>query len=373
MAGQDKLEASVGGRPVLAWTLANLAAAPEVERIVVVVPADRIDEIRRAAWLPASVIAVVAGGPRRQESVANGIAALRAAGAGAERVVLVHDAARPVVTPELIARVAAAAASTGAAIPVVPVADTLKRIAGDVVAGTVDRTDLAAAQTPQGVRLGVLDAAHRRFPAAGQRTFTDEAALLEACTIAVHVVPGDPRNTKVTVPDDLVRVRQALAGTGSMRLGFGQDSHPFGPGAPLRLGGIAFDGAPRLTGHSDGDVALHAVADALLGGAALGDLGRHFPATEATPAGIASTELLAAVAARVADSGYRPASIDLTITGARPRLGARLDDMRDAIASILALEPGQVSVKASTGNLIGPEGAGRSMTAHAVAVLEAAS
>ena len=162
MAGQDKLEARVGGLPVLAWTLASLAAAPEVARIVVVVPADRIDEIRRAAWLPASVIAVVAGGPRRQESVANGVGALRAAGAGAERVVLVHDAARPVVTPELVARVAAAAASTGAAIPVVPVADTLKRIAGDVVAETVDRNDLAAAQTPQGVRLGVLEAAYQR-------------------------------------------------------------------------------------------------------------------------------------------------------------------------------------------------------------------
>ena len=141
----------------------------------------------------------------------------------------------------------------------------------------------------------------------------------------------------------------------------------------MRLGGVEFDGAPRLTGHSDGDVALHAVADALLGGAALGDLGRHFPATAATPAGIASAELLAAVVARVAGAGYRPASIDLTITGARPRLGARLDDMRDAIAGILALEPGQVSVKASTGNLIGAEGAGRAMSAQAVAVLEAAS
>lgn len=373
MAGQDKLEARIGDRPVLAWTLAALAAAPEVERIVLVVPRDRIDETRRATWLPDVVVEVVGGGSRRQESVANGVAALRAAGASPERVVLVHDAARPVVDPALIGRVAAAAAAFGAAIPVLPVADTLKRITGDVVAGTVDRTDLVAAQTPQGMRLGLLEAAYARFPPAALPTFTDEAALLEACTIAVHVVPGDPRNTKVTVPDDLVRVRRALGGSASTRLGFGHDSHPFGPGAPLRIGGIALEGAPRLSGHSDGDVALHAVADALLGGAALGDLGRHFPATSATPEGIASTSLLAAVRERVAEAGYRPAAIDLTITGARPRLGARLDQMRDAIAAILALDPAQVSVKASTGNLIGAEGAGRAMSAHAVAVLEAAS
>lgn len=369
MAGEDKLAAGVGGRPLLAWTLAALAAAREVERIVLVVPAARVPEVRDAAWLPAAVVEVVAGGARRQESVAAGVATLARLGAPPDRVILVHDAARPLVDPALVARVAAAAHRHGAAIPVVPVADTLKRIDGDRVRETVDRSDLAAAQTPQAARLGLFQAAYARFPPEAAATFTDEAALLEACTIAVHVVPGDPRNLKVTVPDDLGRVRSALTPNGSMRLGFGHDSHPFGPGRPLRLGGVTFDGAPRLTGHSDGDVALHAVADALLGGAALGDLGRHFPATDATPEGVASTDLLAAVRARITAAGYRAASVDVTIVGARPRLGARLDDMRDAIAGLLGVERERVSVKASSGNLIGAEGAGRSMSAHAVAAL----
>ena len=203
--------------------------------------------------------------------------------------------ARPLVSAELVERVAAAATRHGAAIPVVPVTDTLKRVRGDRVEATVDRADLVAAQTPQGARIDLFEAAFERLPPAGPATWTDEAALLEACTIPVHVVPGDPRNLKVTVPDDLARVRTALSGSPAVRLGFGHDSHPFGPGGPLRLGGIAFEGAPRLAGHSDGDVALHAVADALLGGAALGDLGRHFPASAATPEGIASGDLLTAV------------------------------------------------------------------------------
>ena len=372
MAGHDKLRTRIGDRPLLAWTLDALASAPVVERIVVVVAPGQVAEVKRWIWLPRAA-AVVGGGKRRQESVANGIRALRDLGGAADRVVLVHDAARPLVTPQLIARVAAAAAHHGAAIPVVPVTDTLKRVRDDRVEATVDRADLAAAQTPQGARFGLFEAAFERIPPAGPASWTDEAALLEACTIPVHVVPGDPRNVKVTVPDDLARVRSALAGGTVTRLGFGHDSHPFGPGGPLRLGGIAIDGAPRLAGHSDGDVALHAVADALLGGAALGDLGRQFPASPETPAGIASTELLDAIRAQVADAGFRATSVDLTIIGARPRLGGVLDSMRAAIAELLELHPTQVSVKASTGNLIGPEGAGRVISARAVAVLEPSS
>jgi 2-C-methyl-D-erythritol 4-phosphate cytidylyltransferase / 2-C-methyl-D-erythritol 2,4-cyclodiphosphate synthase len=373
MGGRDKLGESIRGRPVLAWTLANLAAASAVDRIVVVVPPSRVEEIRAAAWLPPAVVAVVAGGSRRQESVAAGIDVLVGLAAHDDRVVLVHDAARPLIDDALVARVAAAVVLHGAAVPVIPVVDTLKRLDGDRVRETVDRETLGAAQTPQGVRLGLLLGAYARFPPQSEPNWTDEAALLEACTIPVHVVPGDPRNVKVTVPDDLERVRHALAPGGPARLGFGHDSHPFGAGSPLQLGGITLDGAPRLAGHSDGDVALHAVADALLGGAALGDLGRHFPPTSATPAGVASGDLLAAVSARVAEVGYAPSSVDLTIVAARPRLGSRLDEMRSAIAALLSLDVERVSVKASTGNLIGPEGAGRAVSAHAVAVLEPVS
>jgi 2-C-methyl-D-erythritol 2,4-cyclodiphosphate synthase len=147
------------------------------------------------------------------------------------------------------------------------------------------------------------------------------------------------------------------------------DRHPFGPGEPLRLGGIEIPGAPALHGHSDGDVALHAIADALLGSAGLGDLGRVFPADDRTPRGVESTALLGDVRGRVAAAGWRPTSVDLTIVGARPRLGAHLDPMRDAIASILGLEPSAVSVKASSANLSGDDGAGRTISATAVVLV----
>jgi 2-C-methyl-D-erythritol 2,4-cyclodiphosphate synthase len=155
------------------------------------------------------------------------------------------------------------------------------------------------------------------------------------------------------------------------RVGIGRDGHPFGPGEPLALGGVLIEGAPRLHGHSDGDVALHAVADALLGAAALGDLGRLFPAGPGTPRGIASRDMLGDVVRRLGAAGWRPVAIDLTITGARPRLAGRLDAMRDAIAATLGIEATSVSVKASSGNLDGSDGAGRSISALALATIEA--
>ena len=249
-------------------------------------------------------------------------------------MVLVHDGARPLVSGALIEAVARATDRHGAAIPVVPVAETVKRVAGDLVAETVDRSDLVTAQTPQGVRAGLLARAYEQFPPDGPETWTDEAALLEACRIPVHVVPGDPDNIKVTQPADLRRVESMVAGARGPRVGIGHDSHPFGPGTPLALGGIVIDGAPRLYGHSDGDVVLHALADALLGAAGLGDLGRLFPADGRTPRGIASTELLAEVRGRVEAAGWRPAAVDLTIVAARPRLAEHLDPMRDAIAAL---------------------------------------
>jgi 2-C-methyl-D-erythritol 4-phosphate cytidylyltransferase/2-C-methyl-D-erythritol 2,4-cyclodiphosphate synthase len=283
---------------------------------------------------------------------------------------LVHDGARPAASAALVRRVAETAAREGAAVPVLPVVETIKEVADGQIVRTVDRSRLAAAQTPQGVRLGLLDAAWKRFPPSGAETWTDEAALLEACTIPVHVVAGEPENLKVTVPADLARA-EALLGTRPLpRFGFGSDVHPFGPGRPLALGGVTFADAPRLAGHSDGDVALHAVADALLGAASLGDLGGIFPSDARTPEGIASLELLAGVVGRLAEAGLRPRSVDLTIVGARPRLSSRLDEMRQAIASALAIDPASVSVKASTANLVGPEGAGRGLSAHAVATVE---
>ena len=371
MAGTDKLSVDVGGRPLLAWTLAALATAPQIGRMVVVTSPERLADIAAADWLPPSVVAVVAGGDRRQESVHAGFAALDGADVDEAGVILVHDAARPLVATDLIGAVADATARHGAAIPIVPVAETLKRIDGDWVGETIDRTGVGAAQTPQGVRRSVLREAYGRFPPDGVRTFTDEASLLEACSIAVHVVTGDPGNLKVTLPGDLARAAAVLVPARPVRTGIGQDSHPFGPEMSLRLGGVEIAGAPRLYGHSDGDVVLHAVADALLGAAGLGDLGRLFPADTRTPRGISSATLVEEVRRRVTAAGWRPTSLDLTVIAGRPRLDGYLGSMESAIADLVGLDRAAVNVKASSGNLDGAEGAGRAISAIVVATLEA--
>jgi 2-C-methyl-D-erythritol 4-phosphate cytidylyltransferase/2-C-methyl-D-erythritol 2,4-cyclodiphosphate synthase len=429
MGGQDKLTAELDGRSVLQWSVEALAAAG-VDRIVIATSPGRVAEIASEPWLPDAVVSVVAGGERRQESVAAGVMALadlaaaeaarqagRArpgnqrsrAGSGVDAtapqsaalqsgfaagslaaadlsdpVILVHDAARPLVTPGLVREVAEATARFGAAIPILPVTETLKRLDGVFIGSTVDRTDVVAAQTPQGVRRSLLEEAYATFPPAGPETWTDEASLLEACRIAVHSILGEATNLKVTVPLDLQRASAFLDGglvpgrpavaarpewTARGRIGLGTDSHPFGPGGPLALGGLRIEGVPRLSGHSDGDVALHAVADALLGAAGLGDLGRLFPADARTPAGVSSTVLLATVAEKVRAAGWVPGNVDLTIVAARPKLAALLPAMGEAIAAALGVPAATVNVKASTGNLGGSEGAGRSISASAIAWL----
>ena len=368
MGGIDKVTAPIAGRPLLAWTLRPFVSLASIGRIVVVAAADRLEELRGADWLPPGVT-LVAGGARRQESVAAGISSIDAGGSPADRVVLVHDAARPAVRSTLIRRVIEAADEHGAAIPALPIVETVKAVTDGVVERTVDRRDLWTAQTPQAARLGIFRDAYARFPAEALAVFTDEAALLEACTIPVHVVAGQTDNIKVTHQADLARAEEILHAD-RVRIGLGEDVHPFGPDALLRLGGIELAAAPRLHGHSDGDVVLHAVADAILGAAGLGDLGRLFPADDRTPQGIDSAELLSAVVSRAREAGFAPANVDVTIVAARPRLGDRLDEMRDRIAQLIGVRPGDVNVKASTGNLSGAEGAGRAVAARAVATLE---
>lgn len=372
MAGIDKLLAPIGDRPLLAHAVQAVAASSSVGAIIVVTTDERRDALLSGGWLPEGT-SFVGGGARRQDSVRAGFAALERASPDptGESVVLIHDGARPLPSPTLIDAVIAAAQHHGAAIPATPVGETLKRVQGDRIEATVDRTDLVAAQTPQGVRRALFREA-LASPSAENGTWTDEAALLEACRIAVHVVPGDPANLKVTVPADLDRAASLLVGSAPRRTGIGHDVHPFGPGEPLRLGGVEIAGAPRLHGHSDGDVALHAVADALLGAASLGDLGRLFPAGPETPVGVDSRSLLETAVSRLRDAGWRPASIDLTIVAARPRLAAHLDAMSAVIGRAVGLPAEAVGVKASTGNLEGAEGGGRAISALAVATIEAA-
>jgi 2-C-methyl-D-erythritol 4-phosphate cytidylyltransferase/2-C-methyl-D-erythritol 2,4-cyclodiphosphate synthase len=374
MGGADKLLDDIDGRPLLAHTIAAIASAPEVASLVVVTSPERQRRLEFDGDLPTDRrLVFTPGGGQRHDSVRAGFITLEdvVPDPTGQRVVLVHDGARPLVSPLLVAAVIEATDRYGAAIPVVPIADTLKRLAGDRVAATVDRTDLGAAQTPQGVRRGILRDA-LASDVARQGTWTDEAALLEACRIPVHAVPGDPDNLKVTVPADLARATTLLSRSGrGLRTGIGHDAHPFGPGSPLRLGGVDIPRAARLYGHSDGDVVLHAIADALLGAAGLGDLGRLYPAGPSTPAGIDSRVLLTTVVGRLSDAGWRPVGVDCTVAAARPHLGPHLDAMRAAIAEVLGIAVEGVNVKASSGNLEGPEGAGRSISTLALATIEA--
>jgi 2-C-methyl-D-erythritol 4-phosphate cytidylyltransferase/2-C-methyl-D-erythritol 2,4-cyclodiphosphate synthase len=365
MGGTDKNAALLIGRTMLEWSVAAMRAAQSVERVIVVARPDRVAEIGAHDWM--NDVSVVAGGEQRSDSVRNGVAAASA------EVVLVHDAARPLASPALADAIAAAAAEHGAAVPVVPVVDSIKHAEDGRVGHSVDRTNLVRSQTPQGARRELLLDA---FAAAGATPYTDEAALLESHGVQVVTVAGEPTNLKVTEPGDLEVVR-AIAATRAAEhiaddpsravttgFGLGQDSHGFGPGMGLRLGGVTIDDAPQLYGHSDGDVVLHACATAVLSAAGLGDLGRLFPASDMSTKGIDSVQLLTAAVDRAAQAGWVVDIVQVSLIGARPRLGARrIDQMTAAIASILHVSSEAVAISASTGNLYGDEGAGRAISA----------
>lgn len=358
MGGVDKSALAIAGRPMLRWAVDTMRAATSTRRIVVVTAADRLDNVRALPWLPPDVV-VVAGGGRRQESVAAGVRSTDA------EVVLVHDAARPLASAALADRVADAAARHGAAVPVLLVPDSLKRVADGVITDTLDRTGVARAQTPQGARRELLLSALEAL-ADGPETFGDEAELLARHGIGAATVEGEPAALKVTDPEDL-RIAEMFARAAPRRHGWASDSHPFGAGDGLRLGGLEIAEAPRLHGHSDGDVVLHALCDALLGAARMGDLGRLFPAGDPGTRGIDSRELVRAVVARLAAAGLRPGRVDIAIRGARPRLGAaRLDRIARIVAGLLGIGAAAVAVSAATGNLSGDEGAGRVISATAL-------
>jgi len=361
MGGRDKLELAIAGRSILRCSVESLASAPQIARVIVVTAPERLELLAAEPWLQAVGATLVPGGRRRQDSVAAGVRAAEA------EIVLVHDAARPLVSPALISRVVDGVARYGAAIPALPVVDALKRVEGDHITGTAERAGLYRAQTPQGARRGLLLAAAAAH-ADGDDEILDEAELLARDGVTVAIVAGDPDNIKVTLPEDLAQARRLAGDPNGTRVTMGYDSHPFGPGDGLRLGGLLVPGAPRLHGHSDGDAVLHAICDALLAAADAGDLGRLFPSGEGRTRDIDSRELLDAVMARVRERGLLLGSLDVTILGARPRLGAaRLDEMAATIAGHAGLEPARVSVKAATGNLSGDEGAGRVISATCLA------
>ncbi len=367
MGGVDKLAEPLLGRPLLAWSVEAMARADSIDRIVVVARPDQVADLRSAAWLgevAGERLEIVVGGEQRSDSVRNGVLATRA------EVVLVHDAARPLASSRLVDEIATVASDHGAAVPVIPVVDSLKWTSESLVAGAVDRDGVVRAQTPQGaMREYLLDAL------SGPATYTDEAAALEAAGYRVATVPGEAANIKVTDGADLEIVRAIAASrdsagassAGAIRFGFGEDSHGFGPADGLMLGGILVADAPRLYGHSDGDVVLHALATAILSACGLGDLGRLFPSSDPQTSGIASGELVAEAVRRSAEAGWKVDRAQVAIVGSRPHLGGRrLDEVGASIAHLIGAEQESVAVTASTGNLSGPEGAGRVIRATAL-------
>jgi 2-C-methyl-D-erythritol 4-phosphate cytidylyltransferase/2-C-methyl-D-erythritol 2,4-cyclodiphosphate synthase len=370
----DKLWVEAFGRPVWRWSLDALLAVPSMELVAVVVPADAVDRFRSA--LPSHATdrcRLVAGGDARADSVRAGLEALTDAGMGDATTVLVHDAARPAASAQLMASVAEAATDGAGAIPVVPVHDTVKRIRDGMAGDTVDRTDLASAQTPQSASLGILRAAIDAARSQGWEP-TDEAAALAAIGVPVRTVPGDPANRKLTDPGDVDVMRAVLRGrigpvdgvapgpdvAAGSRVGLGVDAHRLEAGRPLRLGGLDFPDADRgLAGHSDGDAALHALTDALLGAAGQGDIGTLFPATDAAWADADSGDLLRRALDKARGAGWQPEAADLVIGAESPAIAPRRDEMAARIAGLLGLDGEAVTVRGTTTDGLGfPGGEG---------------
>ncbi|KMY69084.1 hypothetical protein AAU61_06065 [Desulfocarbo indianensis] len=369
-SGQAKQFMPLCGAPLLTRTLWALERAPVVEGVVVAAPPGGEAELRARCLEPyglAKVADVVAGGAQRQDSVAAGVA--RAAELGAAWV-LVHDAARPLVRPELFAQVLQAARRTGAAVAALPCQDTVKE-AGEreMVRSTLDRGRLWLVQTPQGFRVDLLLAALAKAKEEGFYA-TDEAGLMERAGHGVKLVMGDKRNIKITTPEDLSLARAWLGGDGpDMRVGQGMDVHRFAPDRALILGGVRIDYEMGLLGHSDADVATHAVMDALLAAAGLGDIGGMFPDDDPAYAGADSLALLERVVERLAAQGWRPRQVSLTCVAQKPKLAPYRQAMRRNLAARLGLADGLVNVAATTSEGLGFTGRGEGIAALATAVI----
>lgn len=366
-AGPPKQYRRLGGEPLLRHSLALFATHPAVARVRAVIhPDDRALYAAAAAGLP--LLDPVAGGATRQESVRLGLESLAALAPAPGRV-LIHDAARPLVAAETVSRVLAALAGEAGAIPAIPARDTLKRVEGGRVAATLAREGLWLAQTPQGFRFPEILAAHRRL--AGEGGFTDDAAVAEAAGLAVAVVAGAAENIKVTDEEDLARAERILAACASLevRTGLGFDVHRFGPGRMVRLCGIEIPFERALLGHSDADVGLHALTDAILGALAAGDIGSHFPPEEDAWRSADSAIFLRHAAGLVAGRGGRILNLDVTLVCERPRIGPHRRAMAERIAAIARVPADAVGVKATTTEGLGFAGRGEGIAAQAVATL----
>ncbi|MEN8258808.1 MAG: 2-C-methyl-D-erythritol 4-phosphate cytidylyltransferase [Thermodesulfobacteriota bacterium] len=364
------------GVPVLVHTLRAFEATADIEGVIVVVPEDHLQatEALVDSYGLAKVRRVVAGGILRQDSVANGLAAVPAE----TEFVAVHDGARPLVTPELISSCLQVARAKGAAMAAIAVKDTLKDVAADgVIKSTVDRRSLWQAQTPQVMRAESL----RRAMAEVEVDFvgTDEAAFLEALGEKMVVVEGSERNIKITRPEDLqiaAALLQSDNGADVMdktkkreRIGHGYDAHTLVEGRDLVLGGVTIDHERGLLGHSDADVLTHAMCDAILGALGLGDIGRHFPDSDPAYKGISSLRLLEHVMALAEEQGYRLGNADATVVAQQPKLAPHWQAMQENLCKICKVEAGQMNLKGTTTEKMGFAGRGEGIATHAVVLM----
>ncbi|MDO8877002.1 MAG: bifunctional 2-C-methyl-D-erythritol 4-phosphate cytidylyltransferase/2-C-methyl-D-erythritol 2,4-cyclodiphosphate synthase [Pseudolabrys sp.] len=357
----------VGGEVMLRRTLGLFAGAPEVALVQTVIHADD-DALYRQAAEGFNLLPPVHGGATRQASVRAGLEALEAHAPG---IVLVHDAARPFASSALIARAIQAARETGAAIPGLAVTDTIKSIDRDGFVGeTLARATLRAVQTPQAFVYGPLLEAHRRAVREKRDDFTDDAAIAEWAGVKVAVFEGESGNIKITNPEDFMRAEaMPTERLGDIRTGTGIDVHAFGPGDHVVIGGIRIPHTHALTGHSDADVALHALTDALLGALADSDIGAHFPPSDPQWRGASSDRFLKFAVERVAARGGRIAHLDLTIVCEAPKIGPHRDAMRAEIARIAGIAIDRVAVKATTSERLGFTGRGEGIAAYATATV----
>ena len=346
----------IGGKPMLRWAVESLIRHPAVQSTRIVIAEGQQDSAKQALQ-GLDIGELITGGAERADSVRAGLEAIEA------DAVLVHDAARPFCPPPVVDRLLASLEFFEGAAPVLPVGDTLARIA-DTLGDPVDRAGLGRVQTPQAFRLGALRSAYDLWNGPSP---TDETTVVRAAGMKVAAVTGDPALEKITLPTDFDRAEQWLAGRLTPRTGMGFDVHAFSGNGPIMLGGLEVPHDRGLAGHSDADVILHAITDALLGAAGLGDIGEHFPPSDPQWKGADSSLFLAHAAALVRDKGGLIDHIDCTIIAEAPKVGPYRQTMRSRIAEILGLSVDQVSVKATTTEGLGFTGRREGIAAQAIA------
>ena len=365
--GVPKQYRPMPGGTAVERALAMFSSHADVALVQPVIHPDDQDTFRRSS-AGLGLLSPVFGGATRQDSVRSGLEALAA---HKPDIVLIHDAARPFASPSLISRAIAAAAKNGAAVPVLPVADTVKTVdANGLVTGTLDRSLLRAVQTPQAFGFSAIVDAHRRALQAARDDFTDDAALAEWAGMSVATFAGEAGNIKLTTPEDFLRAETTnLSDLGDVRTGFGTDVHQFIDGDHIWLGGVRIPHSHGVTGHSDADVVLHSLVDAILGAISDGDIGVHFPPSDPQWRGASSDRFLAFAVERVRGRGGLIAHLDITVVCEAPRVGPHRDAMRARIAEIAGVSQDRVAIKATTSEKLGFTGRGEGIVAFATATV----